>query len=62
MPIKKKTPERYIDILKISKSYLVLLGITLKNLLQTLVSQPYKTLMNGQLVSGHPLHSYPKKG
>ena len=27
MPTKKKTPERYVDILKISKRYLVLLGI-----------------------------------
>jgi hypothetical protein len=26
MPTKKNTPERYIDILKISKRYLVLLG------------------------------------
>ena len=26
MPTKKKTPERYVDILKISKRYLVLLG------------------------------------
>ena len=32
MPTKKKTPERYIDILKISKRYLVLLGIAAESI------------------------------